>query len=80
MVAEGEDALRLRDARVLAELREKSDSAIGVTYSCEKRTSVRAKKASPGFTAGTPILPALASTMTRAARISRRGSSGSSAS
>jgi hypothetical protein len=42
----------------------KSDSAIGVTYSCEKRTSVRVKKASPGCTAGTPICPRLASTMT----------------
>ena len=37
----------------------KSDSAIGVTYSCEKRTSVRAKNASPGFTAGTPSAPDL---------------------
>ena len=32
---------------------------MGVTYSCEKRTSVRAKKASPGFTAGTPSLAGL---------------------
>ncbi len=47
----------------------KSDSAIGVTYSWEKRTSVRAKNASPGFTADTPVLPDRASVMTCAARI-----------
>ena len=45
MIAEGEDALGLGDLRVLARSSaRKSDSAIGVTYSCEKRTSVRAKK------------------------------------
>ena len=64
MIAEGEDALGLGDLRVLARARRrKSDSAIGVTYSCEKRTSVRAKNASPGFTAGTPSLPVFASTI-----------------
>ena len=47
----------------------KSASAMGVTYSCEKRTSARAKNASPGFTATTPVVPALASTMACAARI-----------
>ncbi len=46
-----------------------SDSAMGVTYSWLKRTSVRAKNASPGFTAGTPSFFSRASTMTWAARI-----------
>ena len=48
VIAEGEDALRIGDLRVLPEAGAKSDSAIGVTYSCEKRTSVRTKSASPG--------------------------------
>ena len=47
----------------------KSASAIGVTYSCEKRTSVRAKSASPGATAGTPTLPDAASVTACAAMI-----------
>src|SRR6476661_7425947 len=36
-----------------------NDSAIGVTYSCEKRTSATANNASPGLTASTPIFPAV---------------------
>src|SRR5205814_9555277 len=36
----------------------KSDAAIGVTYSWEKRTSATANKASPGLTDSTPIVPA----------------------
>ena len=47
----------------------KSESAIGVTYSCEKRTSVRTKSASPGFTKGTPTRPSRASTIACAAMI-----------
>ena len=42
---------------------------MGVTYSCEKRTSVRTKNASPGFTAATPICPDFASTMAWRAKI-----------
>ena len=71
VIAEGEDALRLGDRRVRRRTpARKSDSAIGVTYSCEKRTSVRAKSASPGFTARRRrACPARASTMACAARI-----------
>ena len=42
---------------------------MGVTYSWEKRTSVRAKNASPGATAGTPSRSVFASTMAWRARI-----------
>ena len=41
--------------------RRKSESAIGVTYSWLKRTSVRTKSASPGATASTPRVPSAAS-------------------
>ena len=44
----------------------KRASAMGVTYSCEKRTSHRAKKASPGLTAGTPSFPDFASALGKA--------------
>ena len=64
MIAEREDARRARVTFASApKPARKSDSAMGVTYSCEKRTSVRAKNASPGFTAATPTLPERASTM-----------------
>ena len=47
----------------------KSASAIGVTYSCEKRTSARTKSASPGARAGTPTRSFFRSTTACAARI-----------
>ena len=46
-----------------------SCSAMGVTYSWEKRTSVRTKRASPGCTAGIPVSPVRASAMARLAMI-----------
>ena len=46
-----------------------SDSAIGVTYSWLKRTSVRTKSASPGWTAGMPSAPVAASAIARFAMI-----------
>ncbi len=47
----------------------KSASAMGVTYSCAKRRSVRTNSASPGATAGTPSVSWAASTTACRARI-----------
>ncbi len=47
----------------------KKIAAIGVTYSCEKRQSVRKKPLSPGFTHGTPVTPFAASVTSFRAKI-----------
>ena len=47
----------------------KKIAAIGLTYSCEKRQSVRKKPLSPGWTHGTPVSPLAASVTSLRAKI-----------